>query len=148
MGLAFLRSAPAVALAAAALLAPRAAVCDAVSAKADMFPFVIGANVDGTASDMSRLLPAPAGCDGFVRTEGEHFVNDHGVVRFNGVNLVGPACFPSHEEAERLAARLAHLGLNMVRLHYFDTWAYQRSLLMPVLREPGKRFCQKRKDSS
>ena len=102
----------------------------------DMFPFVIGANADGAASDMSFLLRAPSGRDGFVRTEGEHFVNDRGVVRFNGVNLVGPACFPSHAEAERLAARLAHLGLNMVRLHYFDTWAYGSNFMkapMPAL---------------
>ena len=102
----------------------------------EMFPFVIGANADGTASDVSFLLRAPTGCDGFVRTEGEHFVNDRGTVRFNGVNLVGPACFPSHAEAERLAARLAHLGINMVRLHYFDTWAYGSNFMkapMPAL---------------
>ena len=30
------------------------------------------------------------------------------------------ACFPTHEQAERLAARLARLGINCVRLHHMD----------------------------
>lgn len=90
----------------------------------DMFPFVIRANGPSCAADMSFLLPAPAGRDGFVRTQGEHFVTDAGRIRFNGVNLVGAACFPDHEHAERLAERLARLGLNIVRIHYIDTWAY------------------------
>ena len=90
----------------------------------DMFPFTIKANGANPAMDMSFLLAAPAGRDGFVRTEGEHFVNDRGTIRFNGVNLVGAACFPDHANAERLAERLSRLGLNIVRVHYIDTWAY------------------------
>ena len=105
---------------------PAALACclTAAGVSEDMFPFAIKANGANPAMDMSFLLPAPAGRDGFVRTEGEHFVNDAGRIRFNGVNLVGAACFPDHANAERLAERLSRLGLNIVRVHYIDTWAY------------------------
>lgn len=94
------------------------------AAESDMFPYVIRNNAPDSAADVSFLLPAPAGKEGFVRVEGEHFVNDRGRIRFNGVNLVGAACFPEHAAAERLAERLARLGINIVRIHYIDTWAY------------------------
>ena len=89
-----------------------------------LFPFVISYDLAKGATDFSSLLDAPAGKHGFTRIEGQHFVNDAGRIRFNGVNIVGGACFPSHEQAERLAARLAHLGVNCVRLHYFDLINY------------------------
>ena len=127
------------------LAAAAAAAVSAASASDAMFPFAIRADRDGSAADMSFLLRAPAGRDGFVRTEGEHFVDDSGIVRFNGVNLVGPACFPPHEEAEKLAARLSRLGLNIVRLHYFDTWAYGSNFMkapMPaIFRDDPKSGC-------
>ena len=47
-------------------------------------------------------------------------VKDKGRVRLNATNLTGPANFPTHEEAERLAARLARFGFNCVRFHYMD----------------------------
>ncbi|MBR4257654.1 MAG: DUF4838 domain-containing protein [Kiritimatiellae bacterium] len=95
-----------------------------IGVETDMFPFVIKANGKSPAMDMSFLLSAPAGKDGFISVEGEHFVNNGGCIRFNGVNLVGAACFPDHRSAERLAERLSRLGINIVRIHYIDTWAY------------------------
>ena len=89
-----------------------------------MFPFVIRANGKNPAMDMSSLLPAPAGRDGFVRSQGEHFVTDSGKIRFNGVNLVGPANFPEYKAADRLAERLSRLGINCVRMHFFDVSEY------------------------
>ena len=90
-----------------------------------LFPFVIRPDALDSAMDMSALLPAPAGRDGFLRREGEHLVDGRGnVVRLNGVNLTGRANFPSHDEADRLAMHLARLGFNCVRLHYFDTTEY------------------------
>ena len=41
-------------------------------------------------------------------------------IRFFGVNIGGAACFPEKGEAERVAARLAKLGVNLVRLHGID----------------------------
>ena len=87
----------------------------------DMFPFVPSyAITPANVVDMSHLLAAPAGRDGRIRVRDGHFVNDKGRVRLHATNLTGPANFPTHAEAERLAARLARFGINCVRLHYFD----------------------------
>ena len=99
---------------------------------AGLFPFVIRPDVENAAMDMSALLQAPAGRDGFLRCEGEHFVDGKGkVVRLNGINLTGAANFPSHAEAGRLAAMFAHLGFNCVRLHLFDAFDYANNLQAP-----------------
>ena len=98
-----------------------------LSAPADegMFPFAIRPDAAGSVADMSAWVPAPAGRNGFLRREGEHFVDGHGnVVRLNGVNLTGGGCFPKRAEADRLSAQFARLGLNCVRLHLFDQFEY------------------------
>lgn len=99
----------------------------------DMFPFVPSYDAPENVVNMSHLLDAPAGKHGRIRVEGGHFVNDKGRVRLHATNLTGPANFPTHAEAERLAARLARFGINCVRLHYFDS-AYGTFMLPP---EPG-----------
>lgn len=87
-----------------------------------MFPFVISYDGPDNASSVAHLLDAPAGKHGFVRVEGGHFVTDAGPIRFHATNLTGPANFPPHEAADKLASRLARLGINCVRLHFMDTW--------------------------
>lgn len=87
---------------------------------APLFPFVISYDAPDNAVSMAHLLDAPAGKHGFIRAEGGHFVNDKGRVRLNATNLTGPANFPTHEQADQAAARLARFGINCVRLHYFD----------------------------
>ncbi len=49
-----------------------------------------------------------------------HFFAGDSRVRFWGVNLCFGACFPEHEVADKLAARLAGFGINAVRLHHMD----------------------------
>ena len=85
-----------------------------------MFPFSISSDPLTGVADMSHLLDAPAGATGRVRVADGHFVTDKGRIRLNAVNLTGPANFPSHHHAERMAARLAGLGVNCVRLHFMD----------------------------
>ena len=85
-----------------------------------MFPFSISYEPLAGVADMSHLLDAPAGRYGRIRVADGHFVTDKGRIRFNAVNLTGPANFPSHRFAERMAARLAALGVNCVRLHFMD----------------------------
>ena len=85
-----------------------------------LFPFLISYEPLTGAADMSGLLDAPAGKHGRVRVANGHFATDKGRIRFNAVNLTGPANFPSHRYAERMAARLASLGVNCVRLHFMD----------------------------
>ena len=63
----------------------------------------------------------PAGKHGFVRTEGESLVFEDGTpARFWGVCFNGGANFPSHDYAEKVAARLAQTGINIVRFHQMD----------------------------
>lgn len=87
-----------------------------------MFPFVISYDAPDNASSMAHLLDAPAGTHGFVRVEDGRFATDAGPIRFHATNITGPANFPAHEVAEKLAGRLARLGINCVRLHFMDTW--------------------------
>jgi hypothetical protein len=87
-----------------------------------MFPFVISYDGPENASSMAHLLDAPAGKHGFVRVKDGHFATDAGPIRFHATNLTGPANFPVHEAADKLAARLARFGINCVRLHFMDTW--------------------------
>ena len=102
-----------------------AAGCLAMCAWADVgtrFPFVVSYGGADNASSVAHILDAPAGKHGFVRVVGHEFVTDAGPIRFNGTNLTGPANFPEHDVADRLAARFARLGVNCVRLHFMDTW--------------------------
>lgn len=97
----------------------------------ELFPFVISYDGPQNATSMAHLLDAPAGNGGFLRVENGHFVNSKGRVRLHATNLTGPANFPTHEEADLLAERLARFGLNCVRLHYFDS-AYGTFLFDPL----------------
>jgi len=85
-----------------------------------LFPFLISYDGPANASSMAHLLDVPAGKQGFIRVENGHFVDNKGMVRLHATNLTGPANFPTHEAADKVAARLARFGINCVRLHYFD----------------------------
>lgn len=88
-----------------------------------LFPFVISYDAPDNVTNVSAWLDSPAGRHGFVRNEDGHFATDAGPIRFWGTNLCGDGCFPTHEQAERLAARLARLGVNCVRMHHMDNQA-------------------------
>ena len=63
----------------------------------------------------------PAGKHGFMKCVGDHFEFEDGTsARFWGVNFNGGANFPEHEDAEKVAKRLAKFGINMVRFHQLD----------------------------
>ncbi len=97
---------------------------------AEEFPFVVAADgTEGTAVDFSHLSHKPAGADGFVRVADGHFATEAGRVRIWGVNLAFGANFPSHADAERIAAHLATLGLNGVRFHHYETQFSPKGLL-------------------
>ena len=64
----------------------------------------------------------PAGKHGFLKTEGRDFVFEDGTkVKFWGTNFNGCGCFPEHDYAEKLAKRLAKIGINLVRFHQLDS---------------------------
>ncbi len=76
--------------------------------------------------DLSRLLDAPAGKHGFVGIgkDGHLVFQDGTRARFFGTNVGGNACCPEKAAGAALAQRLARHGVNMLRLHAFDSqWA-------------------------
>jgi hypothetical protein len=90
---------------------------------AEMQPFSMerGAR-SGNLSDVSFLLEAPAGRDGFIRVKDGHFAKPHGErFRIWGVNTTAANVCPAKEDAPAIAANFARLGLNCIRFHFFDT---------------------------
>lgn len=91
-----------------------------------MKPFVMNHwAVTKSLADVSFLLDAPAGKDGFIRVKGEHLVKPNGErIRFWGVHLTdwspGSILLPSKEDTPVWAATLARHGVNIVRLHFLD----------------------------
>lgn len=82
----------------------------------------------GSALDFTAVIPhhAPAGKFGRVVVRGGHFEFEDlpGVPqRFYGVNICDSANLPeTAEEAERIAANLARMGYNAVRIHHHEKW--------------------------
>lgn len=75
-------------------------------------------------ADVSFLLPAPAGKDGFVAAKDGHLVRPDGSrFRIWGINATARTTVPSKEDAPVLAANLARRGLNCVRFHFLDRLA-------------------------
>lgn len=68
-----------------------------------------------------RLNHKPAGSLGSVGVNtGGHFEVGGERIRFWGVNITSASVFPSHSDAEKVAARLAKFGVNVVRLHHME----------------------------
>ena len=68
---------------------------------------------------------APAGKHGFLLVKGPDFVFEDGTkARFWGTNFNSGGNFPPHEYSEKVARRLAKIGINIVRFHQLDSeWA-------------------------
>lgn len=88
-----------------------------------MFPFVISYDAPENITNVSGWLHKPAGKHGFVRVKDGHFATEAGPIRFWATNLCFEACFPPRDVAERVAARLARLGINCVRFHHMDSYS-------------------------
>src|SRR3569623_715220 len=91
------------ALAAAALVLP-------VSAS-ELFPFVLPwDDASPGITNFSNLLEKPAGAHGFVTARDGHLFAGDKRFRVFGVNLAFGANFPTHEDAEKVVARMACFG--------------------------------------
>jgi hypothetical protein len=105
---------------------------------ADKFPFVIpGDDASPSVTDFSGLNGRSAGADGFVRIQDGHFFTDAGRLRIWGVNTCFGADYPTHADAEAVAAHMAKLGINAVRMHHHETGMPPRGILAPP--KNGKR---------
>ena len=76
-------------------------------------------------ADVSFLLDAPAGRDGFIRVKDGHLTKPSGErLRIWGVNLTGwtkgSTLLPPKDAAPLWAATLARFGINCVRFHFLD----------------------------
>ena len=80
----------------------------------------------GSALDVSYLLDADINSNGYITTEGEHFVNQKGErVNFWGINVSGQSFFgTSKEEINKLVDVIAAMGYNLVRLIDWDAGFY------------------------
>ncbi|MFQ3667260.1 MAG: hypothetical protein SNJ61_00005 [Fimbriimonadaceae bacterium] len=91
---------------------------------ANGFPFVLpwDDSLAGTATDASGLNAKPAGVNGFIVARDGRFVesNTGRRVRFFGTNVAGRSAFPTKPDAEKIAARMAKLGINIVRFHHLN----------------------------
>jgi hypothetical protein len=76
---------------------------------------------DAAPVDLSWLNDQPAGGHGFLRVrEGRFEFEDGTPARFWGVCNSAAANFPTHEQSEKIAARMARFGVNIVRTHHAD----------------------------
>jgi len=103
------------------VFAPWILLAAAAAAEEPLFPFVISYDARPNVTNVSAWLERPAGKQGFVHAQDGRLVTAAGPIRFWATNLCFEACFPSHEQAERVAARLASLGINCVRMHHMDS---------------------------
>ncbi len=96
-----------------------------------LFPFVLPWD-DATPSvvNLSGWLPKPAGKFGQVRAGADgHLYAGKERIRFFGVDLSFSANLPTHADAEKVAARLAKFGINIVRFHIMDMRHYPEGIL-------------------
>jgi len=102
-------------------------LCCATLACADepLFPFVIPWSdaTKGVATDVSFLNESSAGVNGYIVAKDGHFVESKTGerIRFLGTNFTFESDFPTHSDAELIAAHLAKLGINIVRIHHEDS---------------------------
>lgn len=79
--------------------------------------------LNGSIVDLSYLLDKPAGKHGFLKAKDGHFYFEDGVrARFWGTNIYAPATFMSKEASDKMSARLAKYGCNLVRIHHLDAF--------------------------
>ena len=94
------------------------------SASSAMFPFALPWDdaSPGTITDVSFLNAKPAGKNGYIVPKNGHFVESKTGrrIRFIGTNFAAHDAFPSHADAVKVAARIAKLGINLVRMHHMD----------------------------
>lgn len=101
----------------------------AETAATTTFPFVLPwDDASPGATDLSSWLHRPAGSKGHVTARDGHFYVGKERIRFLGVNMSFAAGMPEKADAEKIAARLAKFGVNVVRFHHMDTSAWPNGL--------------------
>ena len=96
----------------------------------NLFPFVLPWDDSSNGiTNVSAWLDKPAGQKGFVTAKDGHLYAGGQRIRFFGTNVTFSTAFPKHEDAEKIAARMAKFGINAVRFHHMDTQPTPNGLL-------------------
>lgn len=95
-----------------------------------LFPFVLPwDDASPSVTNISHWLHKPAGKFGHIRVGADgHLYAGNQRIRFLGVNLCFGACFPRKEDAEKIAARMAKFGINIVRFHHMDNQTFPNGI--------------------
>ncbi|HEV3119343.1 MAG TPA: beta-galactosidase, partial [Gemmataceae bacterium] len=76
-------------------------------------------------TNVSAWLHKPAGKFGPIHAGSDgHLLAGDQRIRFLGVNLCFAATIPQKEDAPKIAARMARFGINVVRFHHMDMFAF------------------------
>src|SRR5437870_3413819 len=111
-------------LAAAAVLASSALASAPQPSR--LVPFVLPwDDASPGVTNASAWLHKPAGKFGPVHAGKDgHLYAGAQRIRFFGVNLCFDATLPRKEDADKIAARMAKFGINVVRFHHMDMFAF------------------------
>ncbi|MEK6794399.1 MAG: carbohydrate binding domain-containing protein [Spirochaetota bacterium] len=109
-------------------------VLPAIAAESDaaLFPFVLPWDDSSPGiANISGWLHKPAGKFGTLRAgEDGHIYAGKERIRLRGVDITHAANFPTKEDAEKIAARMAKFGINIVRFHHMDQYPFPRGLYL------------------
>jgi len=92
----------------------------------DLEPFTLPwDDASPTITDLSGLnTPIPLSASWVKPNSDGHLMRDGERLRFLGVNFGADSAFPYHDDAEKIAARMAKFGYNTVRFHHLEApWA-------------------------
>ncbi|HEV3116391.1 MAG TPA: hypothetical protein VGY58_05020, partial [Gemmataceae bacterium] len=94
--------------------------------RAALAPFVLPwDDASPGVTNVSGWLHKPAGKFGAVHAGKDgHLYAGKQRIRFFGVNLCFDATMPRKEDADKIAARMAKFGINVVRFHHMDMFAF------------------------
>ena len=96
----------------------------------NLFPFVLPWDDSSVGiTNISVWLSQPAGAKGYVTERDGHLYIGNEQIRFFGTNVTFSTAFPKHEDADKIAARMAKFGINAVRFHHMDTQPAPNGLL-------------------
>lgn len=108
-----------------------AATCQAAlpSPPAEEAPWAMpwGNDVPGVIS-ADAFIEKPAGKSGPIVARDGHFYEGDQRIRFWGFSIAFSGNFPTHEQADEVAGRLAHFGVNAVRVHHIDMSPYPNGI--------------------
>jgi hypothetical protein len=106
-------------------------VLAAAASAQDMVPFAIPASQPAKSLVALSADPITQSSDSRVTVQGGHFSMNDGRFRVWGVNMCFGADFPTHADAQAVAARLAAFGVNCVRFHHMDNQPFPNGIWDP-----------------